>query len=61
MSSVAPKTDSAKTPMKTRTVDSDGDYARKHATTPFDKGMFGAHWHHLCRLLICLIKNSADI
>nr|TKV93012.1 hypothetical protein SEVIR_9G199100v2 [Setaria viridis] len=35
--SAAPKTDSAKTPMKTRAVDSDGCYARKNASTPCDK------------------------
>ncbi|KAG2548010.1 HBS1-like protein [Panicum virgatum] len=33
----APKTDSAKTPMKTRGVHSDGDSARKHANTSCDK------------------------
>ncbi|CAN6298865.1 unnamed protein product [Urochloa humidicola] len=35
--SAVPKTDCAKTPMKTRAVDSDGDSARKHASTPSDK------------------------
>ncbi|CAN6310546.1 unnamed protein product [Urochloa humidicola] len=35
--SAVPKTDSAKTPIKTRAVDSDGDSARKYASTPSDK------------------------
>ncbi|XP_039832198.1 HBS1-like protein isoform X2 [Panicum virgatum] len=35
--SAAPKTDSAKTAMKTRGVHSDNDSARKHASTPCDK------------------------
>ncbi|CAN6293017.1 unnamed protein product [Urochloa humidicola] len=35
--SAVPKTDSAKMPMKTRAVDSDGDSARKYASTPSDK------------------------
>lgn len=59
--SAVAKIDSAKTPVKTRAVDSDGDSARKHGSMSYDKGIIDTNLHHLYRLLICLIKNSVGI
>jgi len=49
----ASKTDSAKTPVKIRSLDSDGDSARKHASMSYDKGIIDTNLHHLYRLLDC--------
>jgi hypothetical protein len=57
----ASKFDSAKTPVKTRAVDSDGDSARKHASMSYDKGIIDTNLHHLYRMLICLTKNSVGM
>jgi len=57
----ASKTDSAKTPVKIRALDSDGDSARKHASMSYDKGIIDINLHHLYRLFICLTKNSVGM
>jgi len=51
--SAASKTDSAKTPVKIRSLDSDGDSVRKHASLSYDKGTIDTNLHHLYRLLYC--------
>ena len=56
----ASKTDSAKTPVKIRALDSDGDSARKHAMS-YDKGIIDTNLRHLYRLFICLTKNSVGM
>lgn len=50
--SAASKIGSAKTPVKTRALDSDGDSARKHVSMSSDKGIIGANLHHLYILLM---------
>ena len=53
----ASKTDSAKTPVKIRALDS----ARKHASMSYDKGIIDTNLRHLYRLFICLTKNSVGM
>jgi hypothetical protein len=44
--SAASKNDSAKAPVKTRAVNSDGDSMRKHASMSYDKGIIVTNLHH---------------